>query len=149
MMIMRKRKAAWDDAYEGSLQKMIFLPIIMILTLTAVVHPSSARSLCPADKGGNDPCDCVVKKDGVVLVCDRTKLHDVEKAMTFYREREVVINYLTIRQSHVGRLPNGFFMGKKQMLSAAFSIHPIMSLPLNLDATKWLSSDVYTSQQTE
>lgn len=86
--------------------------IITALTLTTIIPSGWARSICPADKGG--PCDCTAKKEGVVLVCDRTKLHDVEKSLKFFREREgIVINYLTVRQSHVGRIPNGFFMSKK------------------------------------
>lgn len=85
---------------------------ILILVLTTV-HQSWARSICPPDNGGSKACDCAAKKDGVVLVCDRTKLHDVGKAMEFFRERQVVINYLTIRQSHVSRIPNGFFMGER------------------------------------
>lgn len=86
--------------------------VIVILTWTAEL--SWARHICPSDKASNHPCECTSKKDGVVLVCDRTKLHDVGESMKFFRENGgMVINYLTIRQTDAPRLPNGFFMGKE------------------------------------
>lgn len=86
----------------------IGVSLLLILSLTAEL--SSARSICPARD--DQPCECQAKKDGVVLVCEKTKITEVEKGLKFFREKGgIVINYLTIRQSHVARIPNGFFMG--------------------------------------
>lgn len=115
MLLLRRRMVALGRdgcSFSSMVSTKTFMIPILLLVLTTL-HQSWARSICPPDNGGNKACDCAAKKDGVVLVCDRTKLHDVSKAMEFFRERQVVINYLTIRQSHVSRIPNGFFMGEQ------------------------------------
>jgi len=126
-----------------SCEKEGWITFMVIVIMTLTLELSWARSICPADKEGNQPCECQAKREGVVLVCDETTLHDVGNAMKFFRERGgTVINYLTIRQSHVARIPNGFFMGNFTFTLTRANLE-------SRNASSWARSGMYVLNDTK
>lgn len=86
-----------------------------LLVLTILSTTTWARNICPASNA-RLTCQCSVKSKGLVLICDKGSMEDVKENMRIFKEYpSTVIQYLTLRQINMPRIPDYVFMGEEKV----------------------------------
>jgi hypothetical protein len=90
------------------------LAILMVLG----TEWSEARNYCPAALSAKaSKCICTVKSKGLVIICEKASMDDVKESMRIYKEIPgAVIQYLTLRQTNMPKIPDYVFMGKRKLI---------------------------------